>query len=135
MIPTKQLNLPLESPDQRIDRAMKVLKLVEKFAKDHDIGCAETIYQCDRVIENAYGFLEDLIETANAWSPWVDEEEVLLDSVIEIRDNDPSSNGHYSQDVRYGPYRLRSSDTDPVYEEEEEYDEPIGWRLFGNDGG
>jgi len=33
---------------------------VEMFIIDHDIHCPETIYQTDRVIENAYTFIEDV---------------------------------------------------------------------------
>jgi hypothetical protein len=32
--------------------------VVEGFIREQDIGSVETIYQCDRVIENAYEFIE-----------------------------------------------------------------------------
>lgn len=35
-------------------------KTVEKFIVDNDIRCAETIYQTDIVIRNAYEFIESL---------------------------------------------------------------------------
>lgn len=51
-----------------IDRAAKaeqVLALVEKFIQDQEIECPETVYQTDRVIENAYEFIESLCEVAD----------------------------------------------------------------------
>ena len=33
-----------------------------KFINDQKIDCAETIHQTDWVIENAYGFIEDICE-------------------------------------------------------------------------
>lgn len=43
-------------------RARDLLQLCEKFVKENEIGCSETIYQCDRVIENAYEFIESVCE-------------------------------------------------------------------------
>lgn len=40
--------------------ASKLEKLVRKFMSDNDITCEETIYQTDRVIENAYDFIAEL---------------------------------------------------------------------------
>lgn len=33
-----------------------------KFINDQKITCAETVFQSDHVIENAYGFIEDICE-------------------------------------------------------------------------
>lgn len=33
-----------------------------KFVEDQRISCAETVYQCDWVIENAYEFIEKVAE-------------------------------------------------------------------------
>lgn len=46
----------------REEKAEMVLQLVEKFVTDQRIYCEETIFQCDRVIENAYEFIADLVE-------------------------------------------------------------------------
>lgn len=48
----------------REEKAEKVLRIVERFVNANDIHCAETIYQVDRVIENAYDFIFDLVEVA-----------------------------------------------------------------------
>ena len=37
-------------------------KVCEQFVADQDISCAETIYQTDRVIENAYLFVEKVCD-------------------------------------------------------------------------
>ncbi len=36
----------------------ELYKVVEDFIKGQEIYCAETVYQSDRVIENAYEFIE-----------------------------------------------------------------------------
>ena len=36
--------------------------VVKKFIDDNNIDCAETIYQVDKVIENAYDFIQELCE-------------------------------------------------------------------------
>ena len=38
----------------------KLREIVEKFVKKQKISCPETIYQSDRVIENAYEFIKEL---------------------------------------------------------------------------
>ena len=35
-------------------------KLCAKFVEDNNITCAETVYQCDRVIRNAYMFMHEV---------------------------------------------------------------------------
>ncbi len=36
--------------------------LCDKFINDQRISCAETVYQSDRVIENAYQLIEDICD-------------------------------------------------------------------------
>ena len=36
----------------------QLLNECKKFIKDQQITCADTIYQSDRIIENAYEFIE-----------------------------------------------------------------------------
>lgn len=43
-----------------IDERLK--HIVEKFRDKYDIHCPETIYQMDKVIENAYEFIEELMD-------------------------------------------------------------------------
>jgi len=37
-------------------------KLCAKFVEDNNITCAETVYQSDRVIRNAYMFMHEVCE-------------------------------------------------------------------------
>lgn len=46
----------------RIRRADAVLQAAEKFIREQRIGCADTVYQCDWVIENAYEFIQEVCE-------------------------------------------------------------------------
>ena len=39
-----------------------LLELCQKFVRDNGISCPEAIYQTDRVIENAYEFIEAICE-------------------------------------------------------------------------
>lgn len=39
-----------------------VYRIVKKFIDENNIACAETIYQTDRVIQNAYEFIESLCD-------------------------------------------------------------------------
>jgi hypothetical protein len=43
-----------------LQKCDKLYQLVEKFIEDQRIICEESIYQTDRVIENAYEFIADL---------------------------------------------------------------------------
>lgn len=46
-----------------IDLAKEELwEAVTQFIDEHRISCAESIYQTDRVIQNAYAFIEELCE-------------------------------------------------------------------------
>ena len=40
----------------------QLIELCQKFIADNDITCAETVYQTDRVIENAYEFIEAICD-------------------------------------------------------------------------
>ena len=40
--------------------ASKLLNFCRDFIKEQEIRCSETVYQTDRVIENAYSFIEDI---------------------------------------------------------------------------
>ena len=41
----------------------------EKFILDQKISCAEIVYQTDRVIENAYEFIEDVCDVVGYGPP------------------------------------------------------------------
>lgn len=45
-------------------KARECLRLVDEFIKNNRISCAETVYQMDHVIENAYEFIEGLCDVA-----------------------------------------------------------------------
>lgn len=40
----------------------KMKAIIQNFVEKHDISCAEVIYQFDDVIENAYEFIQELVE-------------------------------------------------------------------------
>lgn len=40
----------------------KIKAIIQNFIEAQEISCAETIYQTDRVIINAYEFIESLVE-------------------------------------------------------------------------
>jgi hypothetical protein len=40
----------------------ELLELCERFIQEQNIFCAETIYQSDHVIENAYEFIENVAD-------------------------------------------------------------------------
>lgn len=40
----------------------KMKAVIHNFIEEQDIHCAETIYQMDNVIENAYEFIQELVE-------------------------------------------------------------------------
>lgn len=44
------------------DTFLKLWTLCEQFIEDNRITCAETVYQTDRVIRNAYEFIEEICE-------------------------------------------------------------------------
>jgi hypothetical protein len=45
-----------------VTRGDEALSVIRKFVDDNDIACEETVYQSDRVIENAYEFIAALCE-------------------------------------------------------------------------
>lgn len=59
----------------RDEIAACVLEIVEDFIKKQEITCAETIWQTDWVIENAYKLIEDLCEVVGYYD-YGDEDEV-----------------------------------------------------------
>jgi glutaminase len=48
----------------REEKAERVLQIAEKFIADQKIVCSEAVYQSDRVIENAYEFIEAICNVA-----------------------------------------------------------------------
>ena len=48
--------------------------LCEKFIKDQTVSCPESICQCDRVMENAYDFIEDICDLVG-YHKYEDEDE------------------------------------------------------------
>ena len=54
--------MPASAED--IAKGLELLKLTKAFIAKQQIAVPETIYQTDRVIENAYGFIEDLANVA-----------------------------------------------------------------------
>ena len=45
-----------------LTQARKLVDHCEQFIQDQRISCAETVYQSDRVIENAYEFIEGVCD-------------------------------------------------------------------------
>lgn len=45
-------------------KGLALLTIVRAFVTRQTITCPETIYQTDRVIENAYEFIEELCDVA-----------------------------------------------------------------------
>lgn len=45
-------------------KARECLRLVDEFIKGNGITCAEAVTQSDRVIQNAYDFIESLCDVA-----------------------------------------------------------------------
>lgn len=43
-----------------MDKNQELFELCKRFVSEQNIHCAETIYQSDRVIENAYEFIEHI---------------------------------------------------------------------------
>lgn len=46
----------------RADRDAELRELCKRFIRENQIGCPETIYQCDWVEENALEFIENVCE-------------------------------------------------------------------------
>jgi len=47
---------------KKLTTEQKLLALVKKFIADNEISCAEAVHQTDKVIENAYEFIEQCCE-------------------------------------------------------------------------
>lgn len=45
----------------------KLEEIIRQFVDDNRISCEECIHQTDRVIENAYGFISDLVNEVGYW--------------------------------------------------------------------
>lgn len=58
----------VKSSLERACKRKQVYEICEKFIKDNHISCAETIYQTDWVIENAYNFIEDVCNVVGYYS-------------------------------------------------------------------
>ena len=50
------------SSDIELARQQRLENLCKKFIKDQTISCSETVYQSDRVILNAYEFIESICD-------------------------------------------------------------------------
>jgi hypothetical protein len=48
---------------------------VKRFMEDNGVTCEESIHQCDRVIENAYEFIEDLFRIIQPDLPKEDDDD------------------------------------------------------------
>lgn len=48
--------------EERVAEALALRAIAKKFIEDNKIRCAETIYQCDRVVENSLELIESLCE-------------------------------------------------------------------------
>lgn len=57
-------------PDH-LTRKEKLVEWCEKFIHDHNISCAEVIHQTDKVIEDAYDFIEGICDILG----YIDDEE------------------------------------------------------------
>lgn len=51
------------SDDDKV-KGVALLEIMNRFIEDQNITCAETIYQSDSVIENAYELIEKLCNVA-----------------------------------------------------------------------
>jgi hypothetical protein len=50
-----------------MDKGQKLLELCEAFVGAQEITCPESVYQSDRVIENAYELIEDICNIVGYW--------------------------------------------------------------------
>jgi hypothetical protein len=53
---------------------MALWNVCKKFVQDQDIGHADTIYQCDWIIENAYYFIEQVCDVVG-YNPYVERDD------------------------------------------------------------
>lgn len=62
---TDPIGVVLASYEQihaELEKARKLMNHCEQFITAQHISCAETVYQSDRVIENAYEFIEGVCD-------------------------------------------------------------------------
>lgn len=52
----------LEEQVKKTEGARKLIEVCEKFMEDQNITCAETVYQADRVMENACDFIMEICD-------------------------------------------------------------------------
>lgn len=47
---------------KKVDKKQILWDICEKYIKEQNITCPETIYQVDSVIENAYYFIDEIVK-------------------------------------------------------------------------
>lgn len=57
-----EITSQLLSKDKEVERLKKLEDICKSFVSQMEIRCAETIFQCDRVITNAYDFIENVCD-------------------------------------------------------------------------
>jgi len=79
----------------RTEKGLMLLDIVEKFIKEQKITCVESVYQSDRVIENAYEFIEKLCNISGYCQ--IDDDGNLIEPeyILVDEDMEPDANGHY----------------------------------------
>jgi hypothetical protein len=69
-----RLENELKQAQAKAERCKSLFERVVRFMIDNKVDCVETIHQCDWVIENAYGFIEDLFNIIKSELPLEGEE-------------------------------------------------------------
>ena len=83
-------------PFDEVKNPEKVLTIVHKFIQKNNITCAETIMQSDRVIENAYDFIEELCVAAGyAEEETYDDEEIDDITGLDYDEDNPAYGDDY----------------------------------------
>lgn len=54
--------IEIDNLNNKNEKALRLLSIVEKFVKDQKISSEECVYQSDRVILNAYEFIQELCD-------------------------------------------------------------------------
>lgn len=52
--------MSLKDDNKKLAKLKKLENFCKKWIKDMEIGCVETIYQTDRVVENSLEFIEGI---------------------------------------------------------------------------
>jgi len=68
----KRAQLMLNDAHKLVPYLVNLEAFVMKFRDDNDIYSSETVYQSDRVIENACEFIDNLMELVG-WCKWTEE--------------------------------------------------------------